>query len=269
MSAKSVLSEQTVQDFGDQWTRFQENSGYYASLSVFQDILGPLLDTQEIKGAVVADIGSGTGRIVNMLLDADAKCVRAVEPSAAYHVLVENTKERKDRVEYIQATGDKLPGDCDLDYVFSIGVLHHIPEPDGAVKAAFRALKPGGRMLIWLYGREGNGFYLSLALPLRAITRRLPDRALEGVSYVLDALLQPYIWASRLIWLPLRDYLQNHYAKLTPAVRRLTIFDQLNPGYAMYYTEREASGLLERNGFSDVKLHHRHGYSWTVIGTKK
>jgi len=55
---------------------------------------------------------------------------------------------------------------------------------------------------------------------------------------------------------------------LTPAKRRVVIYDQLNPAYAKYYTREEARDVLERNGFSEVHLHHRHGYSWTMVGTK-
>jgi hypothetical protein len=50
--------------------------------------------------------------------------------------------------------------------------------------------------------------------------------------------------------------------------RRLAIYDQLNPSYAKYYSQKEAKGLLEEKGFKNVLVHHRHGYSWTVIGSK-
>ncbi len=45
------------------------------------------------------------------------------------------------------------------------------------------------------------------------------------------------------------------------------VFDQLNPAYAKYYCEEEGRTLFEQAGFADIKLHHRHGYSWSVIGT--
>jgi len=61
----------------------------------------------------------------------------------------------------------------------------------------------------------------------------------------------------------------NHVvAKLTREHRRLVIYDQLRPAYARYYAEHEARALLEDSGFVHVRLHHRHGYSWTVMGTK-
>jgi hypothetical protein len=58
------------------------------------------------------------------------------------------------------------------------------------------------------------------------------------------------------------------FTRLTPAKRRLVLYDQLNPAYAKYYARDEARGLLAHAGFRDICLHHRHGYSWSVIGTK-
>ncbi|MGA2318513.1 MAG: hypothetical protein ABSG71_19365 [Thermodesulfobacteriota bacterium] len=56
--------------------------------------------------------------------------------------------------------------------------------------------------------------------------------------------------------------------KMSPEKRRLIIYDQLNPSYAKYYTRREAEILLIDGKFKNVRTHHRHGYSRTVIGTK-
>jgi hypothetical protein len=56
---------------------------------------------------------------------------------------------------------------------------------------------------------------------------------------------------------------------MSPHKRRLAIYDQLNPAYAKYYTREEAAALLAAAGFVDIRLHHRHGYSWSVIGTKQ
>jgi SAM-dependent methyltransferase len=216
----------------------------------------------------VGDVGSGSGRIVNMLLDAGALEVTAVEPSDAFVVLKENTAERQTRVRYVHGPGEALPAAPPLDLVVSIGVLHHVPDPAPVARAMCAALKPGGRGLVWLYGREGNGAYLAFALPLRAITTRLPDRALWGLSAALSALLQVYIGACRFLPLPMRNYMRNVVGKWTPEVRKLTIYDQLNPAYAKYYTRAEGIALLTDAGFGNVTAYHRHGYSWTVSGVK-
>lgn len=150
------LKDQTINDFGEQWTAFRDNPGYYGSADLLADLFGPLLSLDEVKGKRIADIGSGTGRIVNMLLDAGADRVVAVEPSDAMLVLKDNTAARAERIDYLQVPGDQLPPDLGLDYVVSMGVLHHIPEPAPVVRAAYAALRPGGRCIVWLYGYEGK-----------------------------------------------------------------------------------------------------------------
>lgn len=262
-------SLQTIRDFGEQWTRFTDNSGYYGSSELFGDIVGPLLDAADVCGAAVADIGSGTGRIVEMLLAAGAAQVAAIEPSQAIEVLRRRFQGRGDRVTCHQVTGEGIEKLGPFDLIVSVGVLHHIPEPDPVVTAAYEALRPGGRLFVWLYAREGNGLYLAFAAPLRMLTKRLPDRLLDGLVRLLDLPLMAYIWLCRYLPLPMRDYMRNVIGRMAPDKRRLIIFDQLNPEYAKYYSGAEAEALLARAGFSDIRLHRRHGYSWSVVGTKR
>lgn len=268
MSQSIELSQRTISDFGDQWTAFQDNEGYYGSLELFEDITAGLLPVDELKGAKVAEIGSGSGRIVLMLLNAGVGFVHALEPSAAFDVLQRNTAAEADRIAYHHVSGDKLPADLNLDLVLSIGVLHHIPEPDPVMRAAFAALKPGGKCLVWLYGREGNELYLAVFEPVRRVTVHLPHAVLVGVSHVLNAALGIYAAAAAWLPLPLAGYMRNVIGKLDRRARFLVIYDQLNPAYAKYYREDEARALMERAGFRDIRLKHRHGYSWTAIGTK-
>jgi len=268
---KSSDQNRTIEDFGEQWTRYTDNEGWYGSLELFQDMLGPLLSTSEIEGATVAEIGSGTGRIVSMLLAAGAARVVAIEPSEAFEVLVENVAKMNggaEKVVPIRASGHDFETDLTLDFVFSIGVLHHIVEPGPVVRAAFDALAPGGRIFVWLYGREGNRGYLALTRPLRAITVRLPHPLLKVVVEIVYGLLAVYRQACRALPLPLRSYLEEVLWPMSPKNRRLVIYDQLNPAHAKYYREGEARSLLAEAGFEALRLHHRHGYSWSVIGTK-
>ncbi len=259
--------DRTIRDFGDQWLRYRDNEGYYGSLDLFSDILSPFLKPVDIKNRRVAEIGSGTGRIVNMLLEAGAQHVIAVEPSDAFEVLCRNIRQ-PERVTCLKILGEKLPPDANLDYVFSIGVLHHIPDPHPVVKATFTSLRPGGRFLVWLYGAEGNTLYLALAKPLRGVTRHLPHVILVGLVSILYWPVAFYVRICHRWPLPLSGYFVSVFGKMTPEKQRLIIYDQLKPAYAKYYTKSEAEELLRNGGFEEVRAHHRHRYSWTVIGTK-
>ena len=124
----SPNNDKTIKDFGEQWLKYSDNEGYYGSLELFSDILSPFVKPDEIKGCRVAEIGSGSGRIVNRLLEAGAKHVIAVEPSEAFEILKCNIPATE-KVTCLKITGDHLPPHSNLDYIFSIGVLHHIPDP--------------------------------------------------------------------------------------------------------------------------------------------
>lgn len=260
-------ARQTIQDFGKQWNRFTENEGYYASADLFRDFCGPLLSDAGIRGKHILDVGSGTGRIVNMLIELGASHVVAVEPSDAYDVLVSNTRKNQDRVTCLKVSGEKIP-DIKVDLAVSFGVLHHIPDPVVVVQRVYQVLPKGGKFIVWLYGVEGNESYLAFFKPLHKITKVLPDFLLGFLAGFLNVFMSVYIWLCKFIDLPMKKYVLQIFQKMDWKNRRLIIFDQLNPAYAKYYREQEARDLLESNAFKNVSVFHRHGYSWTVLGEK-
>jgi SAM-dependent methyltransferase len=261
-------NDRTIRDFGDQWSHYGRNEGFYASVELLQDIFGPLVALDELKGARVVDIGSGTGRIVRMLVDAGAAHVIAVEPSVGVEGLRQNVRDIADRVEVIHGLGDAVPAGRGLDFAVSIGVIQFIRDPLPTLKAAREALRPGGKLVIWVYGREGNRLYVAAVQALRAVTTRLPHAVLAALCSVLTRLVDVYIFACRWLPLPMREYMRNTLSRVSRDQRKLTIYDQLNPSYARYYGAGEVREMLERAGFRDVRLHHRRGYSWTALGVR-
>ncbi|MDX2235654.1 MAG: class I SAM-dependent methyltransferase [Hyphomonadaceae bacterium] len=266
---RADLARKTIDDFSEQWSRYPDNSGHYGSVDYFADVLDGLLTIDDVRDAKVGDIGSGSGRIVDMLLDAGAARVWAVEPAdGAFAALKANTAARADRIDYLHMRGEDVPSGLDLDLVVSLGVIHHIPDPMPTMRAVHGALRRGGRCFIWLYGREGNEAYLAIAEPLRRVTTRLPAPVLAALSSVLNVALAVYIQLCAVMPLPLHTYARKVLKPLAWDKRRLIIYDQLNPAYAKYYTESEAKAVMADAGFTDVRVRRRHGYSWQVLGTK-
>ncbi|WP_101756549.1 bifunctional 2-polyprenyl-6-hydroxyphenol methylase/3-demethylubiquinol 3-O-methyltransferase UbiG [Oceanicoccus sp. KOV_DT_Chl] len=267
----TTLDDKTIQDFDEQWTRYSDNDGWYASLDLFKDMISPLLSCEDLKDKNIADIGSGTGRIVGMLLDAGASHVYAIEPATgAYQKMKANIAEmpKGDQVTCINARGDDWQAASPLDYVFSIGVIQFIVDPGTTLKTAYDNLKPGGDIFLWLYSYEGNELYLNFIQPLRKLTTKLPHFMLTVVIEVLYATLCIYRLATTLLPLPLKKYIETIWWPMTPKKRRLVIYDQLNPSHAKYHKKHEALEILEKSGFCNLEIHHRHGYSWCVKGTK-
>lgn len=268
MNVSDPLGSETIRDFGNQWKAFTDNEGYYGSVELLQDFLEPLVSVDDIAGKHILDIGSGTGRIVNMLIASGASHVTAVEPSNCFDVLKKNTLHHASRISYLKLRGDEVPSSLQADMVVSIGVIHHIPDPYPTIQAIYQALLPAGLFVVWLYGREGNEAYLSFAQKIRKITTRLPHHLLSLFSWLFVPPLLVYIQICQKIRLPLNGYARKVLARMSILQLHLTIYDQLNPMYSKYYTKVEAETMLCKAGFVNVRSYHRHGYSWTVVGIK-
>ena len=270
MKTTTSKADKTIHDFGEQWKHYSGNEGYYGSKELLADIVEPFLQPEDFAGKRVAEIGAGTGRIVGMMLECAAEYALAIEPSEGIHAARRNLANYGERVAFLHARGEDIPPEAGLDIILSVGVLQFVPEPKPIVDASFKALKPGGVMFAWLSAKEGNELYLRVASTLRSFTRWLPHWALAIFVRLLDVPLVIYIHVCRTVggsW-PLRDYLVNVLAKFSGEKRRLVIYDQLNPTLTIYHTRQEALAILEDSGFVDVRVHHRHGYSWSVVGRK-
>jgi SAM-dependent methyltransferase len=266
--ADDTRGARTIQDFGEQWTRYGDNEGFYGSTELFADIIDPLLSPDDFRGKRVAEIGSGAGRIVGMMLETGAAHVLAVEPSDGHFVAQRNLARYGDRVSFMHARGEALPPAPPFDLLVSVGVLQFIPDPKPVVDAAFAALKPDGRLFVWLYAREGTALYRALVRILRPVGRVVPHPVLAALVRLIDLPLSLYIRLCRAAPLPLHDYVRNVLGRFPPEKRRLVIYDQLNPTHAHYHSRAEAERLLADGGFVDIRLHHRRGYSWSVVGRK-
>ncbi len=177
------IGVKTIQDFGEQFTAYSDTSGYFASIEILQDVLGPLMDVSDFRGISVVDLGSGSGRWVKIFHELGAIQITVIEPSNAIEVCKRNNAGL-DNVTYYQTTGDKIP-DGTYDIVYSFGVIHHIPEPDPVMLRIFQILSPGGKAVIWLYGRENNSFYLILMNFLRTITVNISHNNLDKLSTLM------------------------------------------------------------------------------------
>lgn len=271
-SPKSVQqapkSTQTIADFSEQWSMFPDNKGYFASVSLFLDSLAGLVTESDIKDKRVADLGSGTGRIVAWLARLGANHIYAIEPAASHEILKQNTREFASRISYVNTPGDQLDINNELDLVVSLGVISYIPELLPVFRAIHTSLKPQGKFFILAMSKEGNENYCRFVLPLRKLSVHLPDQALFALCCALALPATLYALLCTRLALPMRDYFANVYSKMNWHHRVMLIFDQLNPTFVQFLSRQELEQLFVEAGFKDIKLVHRHGYSWAAAAQK-
>ena len=263
----SNKEKDSISDFGKQFKYHNNIDDYWGSLEILKDIVNPF-DLSLIKNKIICEMGVGSGRILKNLIKLSPKKIYAVEPSEAIEIAKKNNEYAEVEILFKKISGQMINFKNEIDYIFSIGVIHHIPDAEIVCKKIYESLKPKGKFVIWLYGKEGNELYLFIFNNLRKITKFMPDKLLNLFSIFLNFFLFIYIFFCRYLNLPLKNYMINVLKKCSFEKRKYIIFDQLNPSYSKYYTKQDVETLLTKSGFKKIEIFNRHQYSWTAIAEK-
>ncbi len=251
-----LAGDRYVASFGRQWNRFdvarpEEDAG------VFWVKTG--LDPGDLAGRLVLDAGCGGGRYARLLGEHGTRVI-GVDLSAAVEAASRLCADLPN-VQILQADLLNLPlADARFDVAFSIGVLHHSPNPRRAFAQVASKVKPGGRLAVWLYRRN--------TLPqewlnrgLRAVTTRLPARVLEFLSVGLGLLGGMPVVNKSL------NKIVNFSNHPDWTLRVCDNFDWYAPRYQSHHTVAELKRWFAEEGFTDlVELPPAKGgrlYDWT------
>ena len=259
--------KESYPDFGKQFLKDNQIDDYWGSKEMLIDIVNPF-NLRLIKGKTVMEVGIGSGRIIKNLLKFFPKRIFAIEPSEAISVAKKNNIKDKEKIEYININAKNIKIKNEIDYVFSLGVIHHIPNYKIACSRIYDSIKPKGKFIMWVYGYEGNELYIFIFNNLRRITRILPDGILRVICYILNFFCSIYIFLCRFFNLPMKSYMLNVFKKCSFKKRNYIIFDQLNPSYSKYFKKEEVLSLLKDTGFKKVSIYARYNYSWLAIAEK-
>jgi SAM-dependent methyltransferase len=278
----TVVEEQarTAAAFGWQWNHFARLHERDVYVEQLLDWIAPLT-AADVRGRIVLDAGCGMGRLAAACSVLGAREVIAVDISAAVEAAHANTRDLPN-VHVVQADLTALPlardpGACEL--IVSIGVLHHLPEPEAGFAALVRHLVIGGTIAVWLYGYENNEWLVRYVDGVRRrLTSRLPYRALAALSVVLalplEALLRGVYgpadrWARlaglrRRLPYPYLLWLSRYGFRHT----RHVVFDHLVAPKAEYLTRETVAGWFARAGLRDTTITARNANSWRGSGRR-
>jgi SAM-dependent methyltransferase len=264
-------ARRTVDRFGAQWNDFDFIGPHYE-----QQFLGWIAPNTpgSFAGKVVLEGGCGKGRHSALMAKWGARDVIAVDLGSAVEAAYRNTRHLPG-VHVVQADLFHLPVAARaVDVAFSVGVLHHTPDPRGAFESLARTVRPGGRVIAWVYGRENNGWIVHGVNPLRtAVTSRLPHRWVYHLSKVPAAMLyalgrgvyQP-LGAS-----PLGDKLFyapyiTHVTRFPYAEVHSIVHDHLTPPIAHYIRRDDFETWFTGLGLEDVAIGWHNENSWRGTG---
>jgi SAM-dependent methyltransferase len=237
--------------FGRQWNWFRtvqldSETGTSRSEDALNAVTG--WHDDQYRGRRLLDAGVGAGRFAERAADKGAD-VFGIDLTTAVDAAYRNIGERPG-VHLIQADIFALPFRSNtFDLAYSIGVLHHTPDPAEAFRRVADVVSPQGRFAVYLYSRYGISHRMSDLI--RPLTTRLP----LGVMWVLSALAVPLYYAYRI---PLLGAIANLALPISMERqwrwRWLDTFDWYTPKYQFKYLYPEIFGWYQRAGFHEIEI---------------
>lgn len=271
-----AAKEATAKAFGYEWTHYSALTE--ADKAEFLDWIKPLTPKAFVD-RVVLDGGCGKGRHIALAAEFGAREVVGIDLSDAVEAAYQNTRHLPN-VHVVQADIFNLPFAAPFDLAYSIGVLHHLPEPKEGFMAMGRHVKPGGRLSIWVYGKEGNLWIEKIVNPVRIhLTSRLPKSVTRFLSFLLAL---PLYLALKLVYGPVQrhpcmSWLRHRlfYADYLCAISGFSfaenfwnVFDHLVAPTAFYHRRDEVEDWFATARMEEVEITQRNNNSWRGTGLK-
>lgn len=226
------------------WMKTWVRSQYDLPVSVWPLLTGDLasiappqhmrtLPAEAWRGSRFLDVGCGMGRNSYWACKFGAAGGVAIDIDDATLAAARNTLASCPQVEARKISAYQIELDEHFDIVFSIGVVHHLESPADPLREMVRLTRPGGRVLIWVYGAERSRWLLRFLDPLRrALFSRVPVQVVHALSLLPAAVL----WGLLRVRGATLGVLRTHAAVLV----RTCALDRVRPDAAAH------CALLER-----------------------
>ena len=251
---------ETAENFGWQWTNFTQKDEKYAEQ--FLAGCNPL-NPNFLKEKSFSKAAAEKADIRVLAAEWGAKEVIGIDLSAAVETAFQATKDLEN-VHIVQADIFKLPFKKVFDYAFSVGVLHHTPDPKKAFVSLAGKVKKGGHISAWIYGEENNEWIINYVNPIReGFTSKINQPTLFQLSKLPTI---GVFLASKLIYKPLNktvkplanklfynDYL-NHLGTFGWREQHNIVFDHLVAPTAFYISKEDFEKWWQEIDAKDVEI---------------
>ncbi len=267
----------TIDGFGDEWTRFDQTAlDPNESEQLFRAYFDLFPWSSLSPDAKGFDLGCGSGRWAKLVaprvsvlhcIDASKEALRVAET---------NLRDQTNCVLHL-ASVDAIPlADASMDFGYSLGVLHHVPETAKGIRDCVAKLKPGAPFLIYLYYAFDNRpswfrrVWKATDYARRAVSQ-LPYPARYAVSQAIaSAVYLPLARSAKVleqVGVNVSHFPLSAYRKRSFYVMRTDALDRFGTTLEQRFTADQIRRMMEEAGLERVVLNDSVPF-WCALGYK-
>ncbi len=277
MTNPSNLDAKTVEGFGDEWTRFDQtgmssedmNQAFKGYFSIFPwEMLS--------KDAIGFDLGCGSGRWAKMVA-LRVGSLHCIDPSVAIEIARKNLGLYSNCI-FHQADVDNIPlPDQSMDFGYSLGVLHHIPDTNAALTACVAKLKPNAPFLLYLYYAFDNRPVWFRAIWkasdwIRKVVSNMPYGLRYATSQIIAGLIYwPLARTAKIaetLGVDISNFPLSSYRNYGFYVMRTDALDRFGTHLEHRFTKEEIKTMMKSAGLENVTFSEKSPF-WCAVGYAK
>ena len=269
---------ETVESFGNEWSIYNSFTDEEVESigSDYFDILPPELQNGHTKAL---DAGCGSGRW-SKYLSSKVGFIEAIDPSSAVFSAA-NLLKGISNIRISQASIENIPfEDNSFDLVFSLGVLHHIPDTNKAIKQCVRKVKPGGYFLVYLYYNFDNrGWVFKSIFKITHFIRKVVSKLPAKIKVFTCDLIAVFVYLPLVLLSRVLDKLNfskkvidriplSYYRKTSFTVIRNDALDRFGTPLEQRFSKVEIKRMMEDVGLKNIVFSSKAPF-WHAIGKKE
>ncbi|MCB9026627.1 MAG: class I SAM-dependent methyltransferase [Bdellovibrionaceae bacterium] len=277
MSVKN-LDIKTVNGFGEEWNRFQQNELSPTEFNELCERYFQIFPWKTLKEEAQGfDLGCGSGRFAKFVAPKVSQlyCIDASEKALSVSKI---TLKDQSNCEFILSSVDEIPLKKEsMDFGYSLGVLHHIPNTQEGIQHCVNLLKPGAPFLLYLYySFDNRPWWFKLIWQTSEVVRKLvssmPFSLRKRVTDIIALCVYlPLAKTAKILEklgcsvdnLPLSAYRHNSFYTM-----RTDSLDRFGTGLEQRFSKEEIAKMMTQAGLEKIEFSNNIPY-WVAIGFKK
>lgn len=277
MSPARNVDHAVVEGFGDEWTRFdQSDLPGEERRALFESYFSVFPWSRLPQDAVGFDLGCGSGR---WAMEAAPKVgvLHCIDPSNAIAVARRNLAHLSNCV-FHQSDVDALPfEDGSMDFGYSLGVLHHIPDTAQAMRKCVEKLRPGAPFLVYLYySFENRPKWFRGVWQLSELARRLVSKSPMPIRYAVSQIFAGAVYFPLARFAAIAERAGANVANFPLSVYRNSSFytmrtdalDRFGTRLEQRFSRAEIRSMMERAGLTNIVFSEHEPY-WCAVGVRQ
>jgi SAM-dependent methyltransferase len=271
------IDKKTVDGFGDEWTRFDQSEMSLKDVSEVFNKYFLIFPWQDISTSVEGfDLGCGSGRWARLVAPRVAK-LHCIDPSDAINVAKKNLINHPNCI-FHKAGVDNIPlADGSMDFGYSLGVLHHIPDTQSALSSCVKKLKVGAPFLVYLYySFDNRPLWFRILWRSSDLLRRLISKMPYDLRYWCSQLLAGFVYwplaniarISEKMGIDVSNFPLSFYRNHGFYVMRTDALDRFGTRLEQRFSKKQITDMMISSGLTDIAFSERDPY-WCAIGYAK